>query len=66
MRSPTVHHPDPNPHALRTFAEGRYHELHPLSAAQDPAFFTDWFGNLPNLTTQAKRLLDRYRDRYSI
>ena len=29
LRSPAVHHPDPNPHALRTFAEGRYHELHP-------------------------------------
>lgn len=29
LRSPAVHHPDPNPHALRTFAEGRYQELHP-------------------------------------
>jgi hypothetical protein len=29
LRSPAVHHPDPNPHALRTFAEGRYDELHP-------------------------------------
>jgi hypothetical protein len=29
LRSPAVHHPDPNAHALRTFAEGRYHELHP-------------------------------------
>ncbi|MEL6384143.1 MAG: FAD/NAD(P)-binding protein [Cyanobacteria bacterium J06626_18] len=29
LRSPAVHHPDPNSHALRTFAEGRYHELHP-------------------------------------
>ncbi len=28
LRSPAVHHPDPNAHALRTFAEGRYHELH--------------------------------------
>lgn len=28
MRSPAVHHPDPNPHALRTFAERRYPELH--------------------------------------
>lgn len=40
------------------------HQLLQLSAAQDPAFFTDWFGNLPNLTTQEKSLLDRYRDRY--
>ncbi|MDB9526302.1 FAD/NAD(P)-binding protein [Oscillatoria sp. CS-180] len=29
LRSPAVHHPDPNAHALRAFAEGRYHELHP-------------------------------------
>ena len=30
LRSPAVHHPDPNPPMpLRTFAEGRYHELHP-------------------------------------
>lgn len=29
LRSPAVHHPDPNAHALRTFAEGRYEELHP-------------------------------------
>ena len=29
LRSPAVHHPDPNAHALRTFAEGRYTELHP-------------------------------------
>lgn len=29
LRSPAVHHPDPDAHALRTFAEGRYHDLHP-------------------------------------
>ena len=29
LRSPAVHHPDPNPHALRTFAQGRDLELHP-------------------------------------
>ncbi|MBE9140012.1 SidA/IucD/PvdA family monooxygenase [Nodosilinea sp. LEGE 07088] len=29
LRSPAVHHPDPDAHALRTFAEGRYDELHP-------------------------------------
>ncbi|MEM7064875.1 MAG: FAD/NAD(P)-binding protein [Cyanobacteria bacterium P01_B01_bin.77] len=28
LRSPAVHHPDPNPHALRTFAERRFTELH--------------------------------------
>ena len=29
LRSPAVHHPEPHPHALRTFATGRSHELHP-------------------------------------
>lgn len=29
LRSPAVHHPDPNPHALRTFAESRPQELFP-------------------------------------
>ena len=29
LRSPVVHHPDPNAHALRSFADGRHHELHP-------------------------------------
>ncbi|MEM1424972.1 MAG: FAD/NAD(P)-binding protein [Cyanobacteria bacterium P01_H01_bin.130] len=29
LRSPAVHHPDPNAHALRSFAEGRHSELHP-------------------------------------
>ncbi|WP_048320709.1 FAD/NAD(P)-binding protein [Crocosphaera watsonii] len=27
LRSPAVHHPDPDPHQLRTFAEHRHHEL---------------------------------------
>ncbi|MEL7476405.1 MAG: FAD/NAD(P)-binding protein, partial [Cyanobacteria bacterium J06555_12] len=29
LRSPAVHHPDPNPHALRSFAVGRPDELFP-------------------------------------
>ncbi|MDY6782242.1 MAG: FAD/NAD(P)-binding protein [Cyanobacteriota bacterium] len=29
LRSPAVHHPDPNPHALRSFAEKRPNELFP-------------------------------------
>ncbi|TVQ52568.1 MAG: FAD-dependent oxidoreductase, partial [Spirulina sp. DLM2.Bin59] len=29
LRSPAVHHPDPDPYALRRFATGRSHELHP-------------------------------------
>jgi cation diffusion facilitator CzcD-associated flavoprotein CzcO len=29
LRSPAVHQPDPDPHALRTFAEHRPHELFP-------------------------------------
>ncbi|MEL6382054.1 MAG: type I restriction endonuclease subunit R [Cyanobacteria bacterium J06626_18] len=40
------------------------YELLQLSPAQDPAFFPDWFENLPDLTEQEKSLLDKYRDRY--
>ena len=29
LRSPAVHHPDPNPHALRAYAAGRANELFP-------------------------------------
>ncbi|NEQ95869.1 MAG: lysine N(6)-hydroxylase/L-ornithine N(5)-oxygenase family protein [Cyanothece sp. SIO2G6] len=29
LRSPAVHHPDPSPQSLRTFAAERYDELHP-------------------------------------
>ncbi|NEQ53679.1 MAG: lysine N(6)-hydroxylase/L-ornithine N(5)-oxygenase family protein, partial [Leptolyngbya sp. SIO3F4] len=29
LRSPVVHHPDPNPYALRAFAESRPDELFP-------------------------------------
>ncbi|MGD1920769.1 MAG: FAD/NAD(P)-binding protein [Pleurocapsa sp.] len=29
LRSPAVHHPDPNPYQLRTFAENRHSELFP-------------------------------------
>ncbi|NET49290.1 MAG: lysine N(6)-hydroxylase/L-ornithine N(5)-oxygenase family protein [Merismopedia sp. SIO2A8] len=29
LRSPAVHHPAPDSHALRTFATGRFHEFHP-------------------------------------
>ncbi|NET54482.1 MAG: lysine N(6)-hydroxylase/L-ornithine N(5)-oxygenase family protein [Merismopedia sp. SIO2A8] len=29
LRSPVVHHPDPNPYALFTFAESRLQELFP-------------------------------------
>ena len=29
LRSPAVHHPDSNPHQLRTFAKDRHNELFP-------------------------------------
>lgn len=29
LRSPAVHHPDPDPYALRRFAESRFNELYP-------------------------------------
>ncbi|MEM9005153.1 MAG: FAD/NAD(P)-binding protein [Cyanobacteria bacterium P01_F01_bin.86] len=42
LRSPSVHHPDPNAHALRTFAEGRYHELYPPYDRPGTQLFRDF------------------------
>ncbi len=42
LRSPAVHHPDPNPHALRTFAEGRLQELFPPYDRPSTALFRDF------------------------
>lgn len=42
LRSPAVHHPDPNPHALRTFAEGRPDELLPPYALPTTNLFRDF------------------------
>jgi hypothetical protein len=42
LRSPAVHHPDPNAHALRTFAEGRYDELHPPYDRPGTGLFQDF------------------------
>ena len=42
LRSPAVHHPDPKAHALRTFAEGRYHELHPPYDRPGTELFQDF------------------------
>ena len=36
LRSPAVHHPDPNPYELRRFAENRSWELFPLRFARKP------------------------------
>lgn len=42
LRSPAVHHPDPDPHALRTFAEGRPNELFPPYDLPGTKLFQDF------------------------
>ncbi|MGD1949188.1 MAG: FAD/NAD(P)-binding protein [Leptolyngbyaceae cyanobacterium] len=42
LRSPVVHHPDPNPHALRAFAESRADELFPPYDLPGTRLFQDF------------------------
>ncbi len=42
LRSPAVHHPAPNPHALRTFAESRSDELFPPYDLPGTQLFQDF------------------------
>ncbi|GAB4232606.1 MAG: FAD/NAD(P)-binding protein [Stanieria sp.] len=42
LRSPAVHHPDPNPHQLRTFAEKRHNELFPPYDRPGTKLFNDF------------------------
>lgn len=42
LRSPAVHHPDPNPHQLRTFAEHRHSELFPPYDRPGTKLFNDF------------------------
>lgn len=42
LRSPAVHHPDPNPHALRRFAESRSEELFPPYDLPGTQLFQDF------------------------
>jgi cation diffusion facilitator CzcD-associated flavoprotein CzcO len=42
LRSPAVHHPDPDPHALRTFAESRSCELFPPYDLPGTQLFRDF------------------------
>ena len=42
LRSPAVHHPDPNPHQLRTFAENRQNELFPPYDRPGTKLFNDF------------------------
>jgi lysine/ornithine N-monooxygenase len=42
LRSPAVHHPDPNPYALRRFAEARYQELFPPYDLPGTQLFQDF------------------------
>lgn len=42
LRSPAVHHPDPNPYALRSFAESRPTELYPPYDLPSTRLFRDF------------------------
>ncbi|VEP12840.1 conserved hypothetical protein [Hyella patelloides LEGE 07179] len=42
LRSPAVHHPDPNPHQLRTFAEHKHSELFPPYDRPGTKLFNDF------------------------
>lgn len=42
LRSPAAHHPDPNPFALRRFAENRPHELHLASDLPGTGLFNQF------------------------
>jgi hypothetical protein len=44
LRSPIVHHPDPNSQALRVFAESRHRELFPPYDRPGRQLFTDFCG----------------------
>jgi cation diffusion facilitator CzcD-associated flavoprotein CzcO len=46
LRSPAVHHPDPNPHQLRTFAESRRNELFPPYDRPGTKLFNDFCGEV--------------------
>ncbi|MDJ0799949.1 MAG: FAD/NAD(P)-binding protein [Calothrix sp. MO_167.B12] len=46
LRSPAVHHPDPNPFALRKFAESRPHELYPPYDLPGTQLFDDFCGDV--------------------
>jgi cation diffusion facilitator CzcD-associated flavoprotein CzcO len=48
LRSPAVHHPDPNPYALRSFAESRPTELHPPYDLPGTQLFQDFCLHLIN------------------
>jgi cation diffusion facilitator CzcD-associated flavoprotein CzcO len=46
LRSPAVHHPDPDPHALRTFAQNRPNELFPPYDLPGTTLFKDFCQDL--------------------
>lgn len=46
LRSPAVHQPDPNPHALRTFADRRFNELFPPYDLPGTRLFQDFCQDL--------------------
>ena len=56
LRSPAVHHPDPNPFALRKFAENRSHELFPPYDLPGTKLFEDFCGDVVRRWQLAERV----------
>lgn len=57
LRSPAVHHPDPNPFALRKFAENRSHELFPPYDLPGTKLFEDFCADLVQRYPLADRVV---------
>jgi FAD-NAD(P)-binding len=57
LRSPAVHHPHPNPFALRKFAESRPHELFPPFDLPGTKLFNDFCQNLIDQNQLQKMVL---------
>ncbi|MDL5050498.1 FAD/NAD(P)-binding protein [Oscillatoria amoena NRMC-F 0135] len=57
LRSPAVHHPDPNPFALRKFAEKRPNELHPPYDLPGTQLFEDFCEEICDRLQLQERLI---------
>lgn len=77
LRSPAVHHPHPNPFALRKFAESRSHELLPPYDLPGTELFGDFCQDIiaelqlqdqviPVAVTSIKPLLDHFHPQFQL
>lgn len=60
LRSPAVHHPDPNPYALRRFAESRPDELFPPYDLPGTQLFQDFCFNVIRRWQLQERVIKAY------